>query len=730
MISLSNKIIPFIVIMFLYFSSPFLIITSAADDQLEENIDAVFNIEFLSGTELIININANVKKITLEASGTSYSKNEIIIIQENESEIMGAIKYDLKNSLTNQIKTIFDKADIHSLNELPSFNNGIFYDKYSINLSSNSFNFDNKVTVSDFINGILDMGAIVNYTFNLIAKSGWNNSFNFILPDPIGYHRTTGIVNDNIIQWHVENNDEDIYSKIAELALKFNNPTSNFKEENIQFEFEINCNNNIKPILNLSIITNSININQLTLIPKFITNLNYIPSDGIRLFIDNYFATWDDFYNTTIKYLIEYIKPKIESPPFNQTLNFSFKWDISSTINCSNPFDIENMDNHPPIKALFSDNNINLLIRGISSNAFFGLINSGAKSNLTNLDINFGNNFDNIGYPYKIYLNLPDNLNQNNKNIISWNESNNIFGNITSNISEKYTEEKIDTTIEILVKTTDLNILSLFTGETKLTLSLFIKEIQNRNVSILPDYFKLPDKINLEYYNSDVFRLCIDEKIFDNASIKSFLSSENKLFEIKIKNIFPESELKGIMNSQIFDESLIWDEDIAKMGDDYPIKISSSSNIVHSLPFRFTLLPPSLNIIDQNLTLSGIKNHNIKYKIIFPQGLKIKLNNESIRTLLNISEDGKYFIEISFNKNQSTLNELISFKIIPSFIFIIGLFIPCIISLLITIILVILIYVIKRKRRIKKRTIFRDKKEKYDVNEEKEYYIPPPPSSK
>ncbi len=727
MVSHSNKIIPFIVSLLLFFSSPFLFIASA-DNHLDENIDAVFNIEFISGTVLIININANVKKITLDASGTSYSKNEIMSIEENESEIMGAIKYVLKNSLTNQIKTIFDKAYIHSLNELPLFNNGIFYDTYSINLSSNFFNFNNDVTVSDFINGVLDMGAIVNYTFNLIAESGWNNSFNFILPDSIGYHRTTGIVNDNIIQWYVVNNNEDIYSKIAELAIKYNNPTSNYKEEDIEFEFEIDCNN--KPILNLSIITNSINISQLTLIPNFISNLNFIPSDGVRLFIENYFITWDDFYNRSIKYLIDDIKPKIESYPFNQTLNFSFNWDINSTINSSSLFDIDNMDNHPPIKALFSDNNINFLICGISSNAFFGLVNSGAKSNLTSLDINFGNNFENINYPYKIYLNLPNNIFFNNKNIISWNESDFTLGNITSNISERYNDEKIDTTIEIFVKTTDLNILSLFTGDTKLSLGLFINEIQSRNVTLLPYYFTLPEKINIDYYNSDLFRLCVDEKIFDNDSINLFLSNEIESFELRIKKIFPELVIKGILNKQIFDESLLWDRDITKMGDEDPIKISSKSNSVYSLPFRFKLFPPSLNIIEQNLTLSGIKNHNIKYKIMFPQGLKIKLNNESKRLILNTTEDGKYYIELSFNKNQSTLNESVYFKITPSFIFIIGLFLPCIISLLITVILVILIYIIKRKRRIKKQFINRENKENYDISKERDYYIPPPPSSK
>ena len=46
MVSHSNKIIPFIISLLLYFSSPFLFIASA-DNHLDENIDAVFNIEFI-----------------------------------------------------------------------------------------------------------------------------------------------------------------------------------------------------------------------------------------------------------------------------------------------------------------------------------------------------------------------------------------------------------------------------------------------------------------------------------------------------------------------------------------------------------------------------------------------------------------------------------------------------------------------------------------------------------
>ena len=113
----------------------------------------------------------------------------------------------------------------------------------------------------------------------------------------------------------------------------------------------------------------------------------------------------------------------------------------------------------------------------------------------TSFDLNFGSNLEDLGYAYRINLNLPDNINIKDENIISWNESNISFGNVNSNISENYNEELINTTIEISIISTDLNLLSFFTGETQFSLGLFIKEIQNRNVTTLPYYFNLPKKI-------------------------------------------------------------------------------------------------------------------------------------------------------------------------------------------------------------------------------------------
>ena len=68
----------------------------------------------------------DVSKLALAASGTVYSKDEIKSISETNPEIMGAVKYALKGLLTDQIKQTFENTDVTVINELPTYENGIF----------------------------------------------------------------------------------------------------------------------------------------------------------------------------------------------------------------------------------------------------------------------------------------------------------------------------------------------------------------------------------------------------------------------------------------------------------------------------------------------------------------------------------------------------------------------------------------------------------------------------
>ena len=107
-----------------------------------------------------------------------------------------------------------------------------------------------------------------------------------------------------------------------------------------------------------------------------------------------------------------------------------------------------------------------------------------------------------------------------------------------------------------------------------------------------------------------------------------------------------------------------------------------------------------------------------------------QLVNDSLnKAVVEKTEDGRYYIEISFNVSDFGRTDVLSCKIVPSMLFIIGLFMPCIVSLIITIILVIIIYVIRKKRRRGKRITAVERSDTFDSIEEQDYYVPPPPPS-
>jgi hypothetical protein len=133
--------------------------------------------------------------------------------------------------------------------------------------------------------------------------------------------------------------------------------------------------------------------------------------------------------------LKEIIITTIEKSSFNQTLDIMFSWDYNTTTDCLVPYEISKMNNKPSVKAILTDDKIDLKICGISSRAIFGLINSGAELNIIKEDINFGDDLNSIGYNYNITLYLPDKIYLNNKNVFTWNENITDLGKFKSDIA-------------------------------------------------------------------------------------------------------------------------------------------------------------------------------------------------------------------------------------------------------------------------------------------------------
>ena len=710
-------------------SSLFVVNTASAEDEMENLVEATFNIEFVTATEFHIEVTMDAQKLTLDET---YTADEI---KSASLEDIGVFKALLYQMLQRQLEGTFNGAEILNFTR-PTFDGNKFNEELDIKLTASFFELNDSVNATNFINGILDIGALVNYTLNFYGEPGWNNTYLVDLGTTYNFQQTTGSKSGNNIVWTLKNWDGKTPNKDAFIQLNKTNPTTKkLESEDIFLELELDSRTQEATSLTSNVMLSGVDIRQYDALPSFVSNLDYAPADGVRLLIENGFFTWDDFYQKTVKTLEEKIKSTIENSPFNQTLDLTFIWDNDTASNCLIPYEISNMDDTPAIKAILEDNKVNLQLCGVSSRAFFGLINSGAKSNISRDDLNFGEDLNTIGYDFEIILYLPDKLYLDNKNIFTWNESSSIFGDFKSDIAANYNDQEKDMLIEIEVKSVDLNILSFLTGKTELKFELDSRETRNYNVTTIPEEFSLslPKKISLDYLNSDAFRLCIEENIFDAVSVNTFLDKEKIIFESILRNILPGLDVSGNIKREIFDESLAWDGNISNMDAETPVKVANSAHTSYPINFELSVFPPKFGITTQYLNFSGLKNFDVTYRIIFPQGIALdaidSLNKANVRKF----GDGRYCLEVTFSASEANLTDEVTCKLIPSALFILGIFTPCIISLIIAIILIVVIIIVRKKRKgrkIKEPTIGEGEIEEEAGYEAEDYYIPPPPNSK
>ncbi len=715
-----NRLLIFVIMTSILFSVISIKTVDAEDDEIGNLVDAVFGIEMKSATDLEINIEITAHKLTIDKT---YNYEEIKSASEQD---LGSFRLLLYQMLEDQLENTFTNAELSDFSR-PTFDGEKFNEILNVTLTPSFFGLDENVNAQEFINGVLDMGAIVNYTLNLQAEKGWNNTYILDLGQNLNFKHTTGSVNENMIEWKVRNWDGNEPSEIAELQLKIDEPTTSELEEKISLNFELNSKNVDRPSLKTEIMVENIDIDTYNVLPDFIYNLDFVPSDGLRLFTNNGFISWNESYEKTIKPVEGKIKATIEKSSFNQTLDIIFNWDKNTTTDCITPYEITNMNDEPPVKAILLDNNVDLQICDVSSKALFGLINSGAEVNISKNDVNFGDNLSEIGYEYSASLVLPDNLYLNGSNIYNWNESIPISGRFGSDISVSYSQEEKDVIVEIEVKSTDLNLLSFFTGTTELTFSLNLKENRNYNVTPLPDEFTIPEKISIDYLSSDAFRLCIREKVFHDGEISAFLKNENKLFENRLIGILPKLKIKGKADSNSFYDSInAWDGKISNMDKNPPIDVDLYASSTYPISFDFSFLPPSLEIPTKKLNFTGLPGQNVVYRMIFPEGISLKASDQLGKVKLGKLKDGREYIEMKFSETESNLTDVVSLKIIPSALFILGIFTPCIVSLIITIILIVIIYILRKKRKSSKRD---GGGEEITGYEEEDYYVPPPPGA-
>lgn len=720
-----------------------LVKTTTAGDTIENQVDATFDIEMKSATDFKIGCDISVNKIKLIGSGKTYTDDQVESISTTNPLLLGAIANELQISINRTILESFKDARVSTLNEIPVYENKKFHDDFIVNLTSMFFHMNKTVNAYNFVNGVLDMGAEVSYAFNLKAEVGWTNTFTYDLPSKMMLKsaNTVDVTPENAVTWTVDNRNGDAVSKQATLSIQSKTPsTPKQTSEDIALEFELDGRNARSIDLKTNILAKSVDIRNYSILPDFITNLDFVTSDGIRLFIDNGLTSWDDLYQKTMKPVEIAAISTIEKSSLNQTLTAVFSWNPETTTNCSTPYDITNMNEEPPIKAKVLNNDIKLKICDVSARALFGLIDSGATANISASDINFGDRLGEIGLSYNGSLYLPGNISLAGEKIYKWNQNKSISGEFKSDDATKYSNEKINTVVEIEFSGLDLNLFGLFTGKTELTSTIYMKETDNYYVITLPEEFILPSKVSMNYLNSDAFRLCVEENVFRGEDVTEFLTNEKRIFEERLINILPGLKINGLEKRDVFDQSIAsWDGDITNMDADEPVTTASDAHSSYPINFGLSFSPPKFEITEQSINLIGLQSQNVTYRMFFPRGTSVDASDSLNKLVPGKTSDGREYIEISFSASESGLTDNVRFKIVPSPLFALSIFLPCIVCLIIAVVLIIAILIIRKKRKgfggkrsrpKKTKESKEDEEEESGGYEEQEYYVPPPPSSK
>ena len=187
------------VIIFFTFTLLSMLIMISSEGKAIDNVINDVELEFDGGVLLQVSIETQVYDITLPANGKVYTASEIQSISTNNPEMMGAIKISVKGLNSDQLQDSFPSATITSLQELPTYSQGVFSDDYEIFLTSDFFMVNSSVNINDLVNGLMDSGATINYSFPLQSYAGWNNTYRFNLPSTLTYKVTNGDVKQNSI---------------------------------------------------------------------------------------------------------------------------------------------------------------------------------------------------------------------------------------------------------------------------------------------------------------------------------------------------------------------------------------------------------------------------------------------------------------------------------------------------------------------------------------------------
>jgi hypothetical protein len=241
-------------------------------------------------------------------------------------------------------------------------------------------------------------------------------------------------------------------------------------------------------------------------------------------------------------------------------------------------------------------------------------------------------------------------------------------------------------------------------------------------------------KINITYLNSDAFRLCTEENVFSESQIISFLLQKTEMFQQRLSTIFNGLHVNGIIDKKTFYNSLVWDGDISAMDNIVPVVVSNYANEVYVVGFNVSLWPAEFTLAPQRFIFQGVENQTVSYRIILPRGITVNASDSAgMPLVIGKTNDGRDYVELSFDAESATQSTVLTCVLNASPVYIVGLFLPCILAFILLVVLVVIIYLIRKKRgglRKGKRKLFEPEDNEPSDYSGQEYYVPPPPPSK
>ncbi len=688
-------------ILLIVFSLSILSITPVKAESISTSwIDASFEFSFLNGSYLDIRLRLDVHNITVY--NRIYGADEIREVYNEEGAAFRLKVFDYSMEILGKVfkgcKINLDipREDASSLNvpadEDPYNPPVIFYIDGNISLGSDFFGCDID-NIGDLVNGLLDMGGRIRYSFTFFAPASWNISYVFNVPDYMSPEEVNGgtvSIDGKKVTWKVKNwGGKDWKSKEGYMILKEADPTSLPDKENISANITFDMSKIDATSVEIYLDILSLDISDIVNYPDFVEGVDIVPSDGVRLFLESGLISPMDLQNLLDNKWSQFEDNFIES--LGKNISLSSCMDVNTTTNCSSPYNTSHMDSYPPL-GIIAHGDVERLLDNLSTRSVLGIIYSGGAINVDKSLIDLSK----LRYPFEAKIVLPNGKNY------SWNESSDINATLSYDNAPRYTTEKKERIVEIYVKSMDLDLIDLLTGKSNVVSQLDVKDRFLIYRVYTNELLSLPHWIDLDILNSDLLRLFIEEKVIDEG-MNGFIEERKNLSRDLLCSVIKQNGLKIYLDENELKDSLVWDGNIMDMDDYKPVNISFFSITTKKSGFSFSLIPFSLTIKNESFECFAIPEENITYRFIFPKGVKVECNDSLGISRIGSLEDGRKYIEIEFSRDCGLVSSTVyySLELSPLMVFLI--FLPLIAMFLIITAIVTILILLNRRRRIRPR---------------------------